>query len=142
MVSHPSSHATAPETLARGVLIESVPGRLVLGIPGTEYQLHLTPTGPISIPVGRRVSGTITLNARRIDLCTTGGNAIDPLMGPPRNIVGRVVAHDPASNVLIIHARVPMRVRVRPPQTSQAFPVGSLVTFAAEPGAAFAPSED
>lgn len=114
----------------------------MLGIPGTEYQLHLTPTAPVSIQVGRRVSGTITLNARRIDLCTTGGNSIDPLMGPPRNIVGRVVAHDPASNELIVHARLPMRVRVKPPQTSHEFPVGSLVTFTAEPGATFTCAEN
>lgn len=131
---------TTIDDIAKGTLIESGPDRIVLGIPFTEYQLYLVPVGSVIASKGSRASGRIDLNARRIDVCNTGGNFIDPLIGPPRNIVGRVLAHDPSSKVIVVHARVPLRVRVKPPQEVTQFPVGSLVTFAAEPGATFTPA--
>lgn len=129
---------TATE-LATGRLLESHEDRIVLGVPGTEYRLHLSVSEPLDAEVGKRVTGRINALGRRIDVCDTGGAFIDPVYGRPRNLQGRIIDVKPETRALIIKAVVPMQVRIRPPQEADDFRPGQFVTFAIDPGATFTP---
>ncbi|MFG0326871.1 MAG: hypothetical protein ACF8SC_06350 [Phycisphaerales bacterium JB037] len=137
---HPISKL-AP-TIARGVLAEKGPtvaGRpesVVIEFPNTDYQLHLRPTGPVHAEVGKRVLGTIRVEARRIDRVGTGGRYVEPIYGSPRRVQGTIVAIE--DGTLIINAGMPIHTTpTAPGQTVDDFAVGDFVTFAAMPGATF-----
>lgn len=137
----PGSPSIDPGWLVRAVLREVADDHIVLEILNTNYRVHLVPTAPISTPVGKRISGRIDAHARRIDICHTGGNYIDPVFGRPRNLQGRVLGHLESQGIVIVKPVVPMFIRVHPPQTPAMFADGEMVTFAIEPGATFTPVE-
>ncbi len=123
----------------RGSLLESHPDRIVLGIPGTDYRLHLNVNRPVDAKVGSHIAGRIEVHARRVDVTHTGGQFIDPVYGRPRNIQGCVVETGLEHPMMVVKAVVPLHVRVRPPQKPSDFEVGSIVNFAVDPGAVFVP---
>lgn len=128
---------------ARAVLAESVPGRVVLSFPGTDYQIHLIPERPPTSAVGKRVTGVIRAQSRRIDRVASGGRFIEPVMGRPRIVQGRVVEVNPSATgtgTLTIHAPMPIVVRVGELQKAEQFKVGDLVTTHTVPGATFTPT--
>jgi len=132
--------------LVRGVLLEVVHGddnqkRIVLAIPNTDYRLHLVVNGEVSEEIGRALHGMIDVCANRIDVCDAGGQFIDPVMGRPRTIQGRVRAADTENDVLIVQSKVPWRVHVKSPQKASDFEFGSLVRFFVDRGAEFTPYE-
>lgn len=127
--------------VVRGTLLESHPDRIVLGIPGTDYRLHLNISTPIAAKVGSHITGRISVHARRIDLTRTGGHFIDPVYGRPRNIQGCVIETGLDNTTMVVKAVVPLHVRVRPPQKPSDFEVGSIVGFSVDPGAEFVPSD-
>lgn len=132
------SASTATANLVRATLVESRNGLVVLAVPGTDYRLHLVPTRPIPAAlVGKRVEGRIDAAARKINVTEKGGNFIDPVYGRPRNIQGRVVERGLDNQTLVVHAAVPLFVRVRHPQSPADFAAGQIVNFAVEPGATF-----
>jgi len=128
--------------VVRGTLLDSQPGRIVLGIPGTDYRLHLTVAAPIHAKVGRPITGRIDVHARRIDITRRGGQFIDPVYGRPRNIQGCVIETGPDRTTIVVKAAVPLHVRVQPPQKPTDFEVGSIVGFSVDPGATFLPVDD
>ncbi|MFG0328264.1 MAG: hypothetical protein ACF8PN_00040 [Phycisphaerales bacterium] len=130
---------TAPA--ATGTLLEKTADLVVLGVPGTDYRIHLKPTAPVAAEVGDRIRGVIRAHARRIDICHTGGAYIDPVYGRPRNIQGRVIGADLRAGSIVVKAAVPFVTRLRSPQRPDDFPAGELVTFAIDPGATFTPIE-
>lgn len=98
---------------ARGTLVEIVaatatkPGYIVLGLPGSSYQLHLRPVPgmeAIRSEPGKRLRGVITVQARRVDVVQTGGRYVEPLVGRPRRVQGTVLATDQAANTITVCA--------------------------------------
>lgn len=125
--------------LARGELLEKADEVIVLGLPGTEYRLHLVPTGPISAAVGRRIAGRINAEAMRVDVATTGGRYIEPVYGRPRRLQGRIVATDAAANTITVYCGCPIVCRLTATQNADDLPPGTLATFDVKPGATFEP---
>ncbi len=123
----------------RGTLVEIGADRIVLGIPGTDYRLHLNVHRSVEAKVGSHIAGRIEVHARRVDVTHTGGQFIDPVYGRPRNIQGCVMETGLEHSMMVVKAVVPLHVRVRPPQKPSDFEVGSIVHFAVDPGAVFVP---
>ena len=143
----PSPTNTIDPTIARGVLAEnhpatySKPAQIVLAIPNTNYQLHLVPTGPITVEAGKRILGTIQASARRVDVVDTGGRYIEPVFGRPRRIQGRVLAGSDDTRMLVVDAAVPIHCKLTDfRQKPSQFAVGELVSFDALEGATFTPT--
>jgi hypothetical protein len=94
---HPSPTTPIDPALARGVYLRTIPATatrpelIVLGVPDTSYELHLRPVAPVRAEPGERLVGVITARARRVDAVRTGGLFIEPVMGRPRRVQGRVV---------------------------------------------------
>jgi hypothetical protein len=140
----PSPTSKIDPSLARGVLGANVPAsakqaaHIVLEVPNTSYQLHLIPTGPISTPIGKRLIGTISVKARRLDVVGTGGQYIEPVLGRPRRVQGTVIGAK--NGAVIVDAGVPVHATPTDPrQSADQFQPGQFVSFDAEPGATFTP---
>ncbi|MCC6322535.1 MAG: hypothetical protein IT438_13990 [Phycisphaerales bacterium] len=134
---HPAPTSPIAPTLARGVLAASGP-HAVIEFPNTNYQVHLVPTAPITSPVGKRIVGTITARARRVDVVDTGGSFVEPVAGRPRRVQGRVVAIDPRRNTIVVNAGVPIHlVLTDERQEAGQFEPGSLVSTDVLDGATF-----
>lgn len=125
--------------MARGVLAEAGAGTIVFAVPGTDYQMHLGVSGPLGTHVGKRLVGTIRVQARRVDVVKTGGRYIEPVMGRPRRIQGDVIAVNPGANEITVEAAVPIVAKLDALQRAEAFRVGDFVAFDATPGAVFVP---
>ena len=134
--------STVETQIVRGVLLESHPDRIVLGVPGTDYRLHLVTARPIGAAAGSHVRGRIEVSARRVDVTRVGGQFIDPVYGRPRIIQGTVIETGLEHSTMVVKAVVPLHVKVRPPQKSADFEVGTMVTFSVDAGAVFAAVEE
>lgn len=138
---------------ARGTLAETVavsatrPAYIVMAIPGSQYQLHLRPEGAITAELGKRLVGTITAQARRVDPTVTGGRFVEPVIGRPRRIQGTILAVDPAANTLTINAGggvavdglpLPIVCKLTDPRTKASdYTPGQFVGFDVLDGATF-----
>jgi len=126
-------------SVARGVLAAADDKRITLAIPGTDYRLELALSGTLGSRVGDKIAGTIKAQARRIDVIKSGGLFVDPVMGRPRNVQGRIIEVDTNGNTLTVNAGVPIVIKPSPRQKAADFRPAQLVHFAAEPGATFTP---
>jgi hypothetical protein len=109
-----------------------------LAFANTQYDLHLAPLGPVQCEVGKRILGTIRGEARRVDIVTTGGRYMEPVIGRPRRVQGTVVAIDAASNTLVVDAGAPVHLTLTAPgQKAEKFSVGALVSCDVMDGATF-----
>jgi hypothetical protein len=135
-----SDNTATASPLAKGQLIEQTEGKIVLGLPGTEYQIHLLATAPVTASVTGKITGTITITAHRIDQTqkNTGGRFIEPVYGRPRRIQGRIIDTDVTANTITVLAACPVVCSFATAQSASDFQVGQFVTFDAEPGAKFA----
>lgn len=131
---------SARESIARGVLASSSEDRLELAIPGTDYLVYLLPTHPATSAVGKRIAGTVRVQARRVDVVRTGGRFIEPVIGSPRRIQGTVIAIGGEDRAITVKAVVPVVCRLTDArQKPEEFSVGDLVSFDVLPGATFTP---
>lgn len=142
----PSAKAATYNDVVRGVFLENSTtdeGQecIVLAIPKTNYRLHLVVDAPLETPKGQAVPGRINVQANRVDSCKTGGQFIDPVMGRPRTIQGRVRTIDLENNQLVIQAKIAIRAQLRAPQNAGDFAPGDLVRFVVDRGATFTPQE-
>lgn len=137
----PADGARASEGVVRAVLAEKHDDHVVLSVPGTDYRVRLVIEGPIPHEVGKRIRGVVRAQARRIDVVTTGGRFVEPVYGRPRRIQGKIIAIDPAEDTVTVeaHTNLPIVCRTNGQQRATQFKVGQLVSFDAQPGAAFAP---
>jgi hypothetical protein len=134
----PSPTTKIDAGLARGELLSSSTSHIVFGVPNTSYQLHLVPTSPISTPVGKRLVGTIRVQARRIDVVGTGGQFIEPVFGRPRRVQGTVVRIE--GDAVVVDAGVPIHaVPTDSRQNAGQFEAGQMVSFDAVAGGTFTP---
>lgn len=146
---HPAPTTTVPPTLARAVLAESrlgagtdSPGHIVLEFHNTSYQMHLIPLHPVKGEIGKRIFGTIRVSARRVDTVDTGGKYVEPVIGRPRRVQGRVIAVVPREYAIVVDAGMPITCRLTDGrQSASDFGVGDLVSFDALDGATFEQSE-
>jgi hypothetical protein len=127
---------------ARGVLAEVRDEMIVFTKPETDYQLHLKVLMTPSTPVGKRIVGTIRAEARRVDVCGTGGAYVEPVYGRPRRVQGEIIAVDTSAGTITVHAGLgPIVCKLSDArQRAEHFSVGDFVTFAVLPGATFTPA--
>lgn len=142
----PSPTAPIAPTLARGVFAgltpetATKPGFITLEIPTSNYRLHLIPTTPVTVAVGKRLIGTVAVQARRVDETKTGGRFIEPVYGRPRRVQGNIVAVDAASKTIVVNAGVPIHVKLTDPgQKAAEFSIGQFVGMDVLDGGTFTP---
>lgn len=128
------------DDVVRATLIAADPGRVAVGVLGTEYQLTLIPTAPITAAVGKRVRGRIEGRALRLHIAAAGGRFIEPLVGAPRIVQGTVLAADPEGRRLLVDAAVPMWVTLDGDRSTNGFTIGTLVNFYMESGTRWTPA--
>ena len=135
---------TDPMTDDRGtarVVLASVDGDSVeLLLPHTEYRLRLRKMGDggdMAALVGKRVRGVIEGRALRIHPAAGGGCFIEPVIGEPRIVAGKVCIVDPVAGRLLVDVSVPMWLTTEPNQDYDVLNVGSLVNCHVESGATF-----
>lgn len=146
MSTSTTMHTPAVSSHARGTLVQiaaasaTKPAFIVLALPGSNYQLHLRPTCAIESlapRLNKPISGTITVQARRVDIARTGGRFIEPLVGRPRRVQGTVLARDTSANTLTLSAAgasavdgpdLPVVLKITDPrQRAEHFELGLLV---------------
>lgn len=132
-----SDAATAVTPRVTGRLLARTDDGIILALPGTDYRLHLRVEQPLAAEVGDLVTGTIHGQARRVDVVPAGGRYIEPSVGRPRRVQGRVVGGDVVANTLLIRAAAVLTVRLMPAQKASSFAIGQLVSFDVERGASF-----
>ena len=133
---------TEIESIARGMVVSVSDERLVLALPGTDYQLYLRPTVPasqITTPVGKRIKGTIEAKALRIYKFQGGGRFIEPVIGEPRIVAGMVMSVDSSQRRMLVDVSVPIWMALLPDQRADQFAEGELVNCYVESGARFTP---
>lgn len=156
---HPAPTTPLAPGLARGVHVESVaatatrPAHVRLSFANTSYVLHLLPVGPVKAKPGEKVLGTIRARARRVDVVPSGGKYVEPVIGRPRRVQGRVVGRlagngagagvGDGQGTIIVDAGVPMHCTLTDArQHAEDFAVGDLVSFDVLDGASFTPKAD
>jgi hypothetical protein len=136
-----ASHVTpANLALVHGDILGGDEKQIVLGLPDTEYQLHLELTKPLSAPPSAEAAGVIRARARRVDVVRTGGRYLEPLRGRPRRVQGTILATDARANAITV-ACAPgcaMVCELTAGRTAE-LAVGALVSFDLEGAAAFEP---
>ncbi len=122
-------------------LIEKTDSRIVAGIPGTNYQLHLNIGGPLPTEAGHRVKGIVTLNIYKVDRLQTSSNFIEPVLGRPRRVHGHVAGHEAGGNAILLTSCGRTFRCVLPAAVEAAsLPVGAAVGLDVLPGASFQPA--
>jgi len=131
-------HGHADPTLFTGKLLEQSSESIVLAIPGTDYKLHLAIKAPLPANALNRYDGRIRAQARRVDVIKAGGVFVEPVIGRPRRIQGRVIAVDAAANTITVKAVAPFVCKLLDArQKASDFEIGSMVSFDVERGALF-----
>jgi hypothetical protein len=134
--------AKQDQTLAQGKLLGQSPGMLVLGLPGTDYQLHLAVKQEVKPGIGGQVQGRILARAKRVDKVRAGGRYVEPVYGRPRRVQGTVMDRNPQRNSLTVHCGCAIECFLTDSRQQAAqFALGDLVSFDVERGAAFEPLE-
>jgi len=131
-------HHADPATLS-GKLLEQSPESIVLALPGTDYQLHLAVKASPAPDATGTLQGRVIAQARRVDIIDAGGIYIEPVMGRPRRLQGRVIATNAADNTITVKAVAPFVCKLNNLQKADQFPVGVMVSFDVERGALFEP---
>lgn len=130
------------QAVTRGILQSAMEGKLILEVPHTDYQLHLVPSVPvasIATPPGKRIKGVIHAQSLRLFKAHGGGRFIEPMIGEPRLIAGRVLAVDEPRRRILVDVSVPMWLTLTDDQPADLFQVGDLVNGTVESGTQFTP---
>ncbi len=133
-------HAAATDqSIVCGVLMDAVDEQIVLGLPETDYRIHLCVDDAVNGSVGAHTRGRIHARARRVDVAPSGGCYIEPVYGRPRRLQGRIVATDPKTDSIVVHCGCAFVCTLAADQKASAFDPGDFVTFDVESGARFEP---
>lgn len=130
---------TNVEPTAKGVILRAEPGRVVFHPLDSNYELDLVSTGCFT--PGQNVRGVIRCNARKVYTVPSGGGFVQPVLGTPRIIQGRVITLD--EKTITVRAGNSIFVVTLPTGKDAidlhtgAIGAGSLVNVVARPGAAF-----
>ena len=128
---------TEAAEVVTGTLLEAHEGMVVLGLDGTDYQLHLEVAAAPDVPLKKPVTGKILAKARRVDVVGRGGRFIEPVYGRPRRLQGTVIATDDQSHTITVRCGggCPFTCRIMESQKPADFGIGVLVGFDVERGA-------
>ncbi len=128
-------------TTCRATLLGASDGRVVIRPPSTEYALTFDLPAGIACPVavGSRIAGKISARAQKMHFAHAGGEFVEPLVGSPRIVQGKIREVDAARNALLIEAIVPMWMSLAEGQRACDMELGALMNFYVEPGATFQP---
>jgi hypothetical protein len=129
--------AASERLIAQGVLLSRTDEVIELGLPGTDYRLHLKIDEPISVATGKTIRGHLHARARRVDTTSGGGRYIEPVYGRPRRLQGRVVCVDAQANTIGVQCGCPFICVLGAGQEAASFAAGDFVTFDVERGARF-----
>jgi hypothetical protein len=95
--------AASVHAVARLRLLEAGDDRVVVGIPGTQYRLHLAIAAPVATEPGRRIRGVIRARVWKVDFVSSGGGSfIEPVYGRPRRVQGPVVEAAADLNAVVV----------------------------------------
>ena len=87
-ISQPTS--TTPAVAVTGKLCEQHEGRIVLALPGTDYQLYLQVDQPLPDHLnGKTITGIIHARARRVDVVGSGGSLLMSALAPPSAVTAK-----------------------------------------------------
>lgn len=131
--------SNAAAVAAKGVILRAGEGRIVFHPLESNYELDLVSTGAFT--PGQNVRGVIRCTARKVYTVPSGGGFVQPVLGTPRIIQGRVVTLDERS--ISVRAANSIFVVELPTGTDTidlhtgAIAAGSLVNVVALPGASF-----
>lgn len=141
---HPAPTTRIAPGVARAVLEEcrpetaTSPAFVVLRFYNSDYLVHLLPIGEIAAEPGRRVTGVLRAEAKRVDVVRTGGKYVEPVIGRPRRVQGRVIETDTSRNTLTVDAGLPIVCRLTDHrQRAGDFEPGQFVSFDVLRGATF-----
>jgi hypothetical protein len=140
---HPAPTNKIDSTLARGTLGVGTPasGVIVVDFANTNYQMHLVCGSAIPSIVGGRLIGTIRVESRRVDAVNTGGKYVEPVIGRPRRVQGRVVSWNDGTRTLVVDAGMPIHLQMLDDrQIPSSFGQGTLVSCDVLDGATFTPA--
>ncbi|MSR41577.1 MAG: hypothetical protein EXS10_06720 [Phycisphaerales bacterium] len=128
-------------TICRATLLRAADGRVVIRPLSTEYEISFELPKSVACPVeaGHRIEGSIHARAQKMHLAQAGGEFIEPLVGSPRIVQGKIRQIDVAANALLIEAIIPMWMTLAEGQSASSMALGTLVNFYVEPGAIFQP---
>jgi len=120
------------------LVLESILGtKARVSVPRTNYELDLLVEGVTDgLEAGKRLRGIVHARGLRMHRAAAGGTFIEPVQGTPRIVQGRVLATDTQSNCVLLHAGLPMWVRVPQGQAAADFATGELLNFYVESGTA------
>jgi hypothetical protein len=126
--------------LARVRLLDQQADRLIVGLPTTNYQLHLTSTADLRVEIGKRVIGRIRCKAWKLDYVSAGGSFIEPILGRPRRVQGRVIGSLGSHNTLVVEVcGTPIVTELPDRWQADAIQIGTHVGVDVYDGATFHP---
>jgi hypothetical protein len=136
----PAQRPSPEPGVARGRVLSAEDGRLVLGLPGTDYQLHLVTDGKAQPDAVGYIRGRIVAQAMRVDVVDKGGSFVEPVYGRPRRLQGMVLATDPRDNTLTVQGPFPFVCVLNAHQHVVDFHPGQFVSFDVQRGTRFEPA--
>lgn len=131
--------------IATVVYESSTDDKIILGLRGAKYQLHLKPLSQVTAHHHTRIKGIIRADVWKVDFVSKGGAYIEPIYGKPRRIQGTTLAHLEDENSIIIDvwdtpivAELPERWQARDiqPGTKVAVDIQGIPTFQLAPSPA------
>ncbi|MEM9251330.1 MAG: hypothetical protein AAGB29_03175 [Planctomycetota bacterium] len=117
--------------VVEGRLVSRQGDEAVLAIAGTDYRLHLVVEAGVEPDERGEMRGTIEAEAKRVDVVGSGGRFVEPVIGRPRRVQGRITGGDARRGAIVVNAGFgPMVCRLTDRrQTLADFSVGQLVGF-------------
>ncbi len=104
----------------------------------TSYRVQLLLQGELEATIGRRIHGIIRVNVWKVDFVSPGGAYIEPVLGRPRRVQGRVVAHqDDRNGIVISVSGCPITADLPERWQKVDVPIGTLVAVDVYEGAVF-----
>ena len=140
MLSNELAPTSSTDLATRGKILRIESGRVVFHVIDTNYELHLESNQDLSSRVGQNAIGRVRVKARKVYGVPSGGNFVQPVIGTPRIIQGRVINVDESSITVkagaIFIAELPTG-KDTVDLHHGAIGVNSLVNVVALPGAVF-----
>lgn len=131
-----------PDATFEAVLQSSDALTVVLNPPGNNYELHLSVDTPLKeVPVGDRITGTARARALRVHPAAGGGAFIEPVVGEPRIVAGRVIA-SLDDGMILVRSAIPLLVELEDEADRATCVLGAFVNFHVQSGATFQPSPE
>jgi hypothetical protein len=140
MLSNEIAPSSSTDLATRGKILRNENGRTVFHVIDTNYELHLESGEDLSSLIGQKVVGRVRVKARKVYGVPSGGNFVQPVLGTPRIIQGRVLNVDQHAITVKAGAIFIVELPTGPDAIDLhhgAIGVASLVNIVALPGASF-----